>query len=71
MSNITPKKKAMVYKLVKEGLTLRAACKKAKISYLPLINWRKLIPMEDEQTELYVALRIDLNWLHETQLIRV
>lgn len=41
---------------MEKGLTLKAACKCAGISYASLANWKKFAKIEDDDADLYVDL---------------
>ncbi|GEM_PF-3280951 len=67
---ITLEKKAIVLQAIKAGLTLRDACNKASIPYLPLVHTRHFLKIDDEEeSNLYIELRIDLNLLNITHPI--
>lgn len=46
---------------IKKGLTLKAACKCAGISYSSLANWKKFVNAEDDETDLYAELVVSVN----------
>lgn len=46
---------------IEKGLTLKAACKCAGISYASLANWKKFAKAEDDEAELYSDLISSVN----------
>lgn len=46
---------------IEKGLTLKAACKCAGISYASLANWKKFAKAEDDEAELYTDLIRSIN----------
>ncbi len=46
---------------IEKGLTLKAACKCAGISYASLANWRKFAKAENDEAELYTDLIRSIN----------